>query len=126
MNWKSGFPKVATDYESNLRLRAESDEVAGAGAGENAAWVIVGVGVGSGARRLEQPRVSRGLALLRTPETAGAAVPRGPEGGASALAGDYTVVAAAAHCQAGRADLIQIPDAAGTAAPPTAPAEGRH
>lgn len=62
-------------HSSLAMVRAEGDHVVAPRAGGDAAGVVVRVRVRLRARRLEYPRVCRGLAGLWRPEFPGAAVP---------------------------------------------------
>jgi hypothetical protein len=106
---------------------AEGDDVGRAGgAGEDGGWVVVGVGVGLGARRLEEPRVGRGLALLGAPELPRAAVLRRAVGGAGAAAPHDAVPVAAADSEPLRAHAVEVADAPRGHAVGAGPVERRH
>jgi len=111
-------------------VRAEGDDVGCAGgAGEDGGRIIVGIRVGLGARRLEQPRVRRGLALLGAPKLPRAAVLRGTIRGAGAAATDDAASPAFAGATDGKprgAHAVEVADAAGGDAVRAGAVHGRH
>jgi hypothetical protein len=106
-------------------VRAEGDDVGRAGgAGEDGGGVVVGVRVCLGARRLEQPGVGRGLALLRSAELPRAAVLRRPVRRARAAAPDDALPLV--DGEPGGAHAVEVADAAGGHAVGALPAVRRH
>jgi hypothetical protein len=110
---------------SSVVVRAERDDVGRAGgAGEYGGGVVVRVGVRLGARRLEQPGVGRGLALLRPAEPPRAAVLRRAVRRAGAAAPDDG--APLADGEPGGAHAVEVADAAGGHAVGALPVVRRH
>lgn len=99
-------------------VRAESEQVATAGAGGDAGGVVVSIRVGLRACSLEDPRIGSGLARLRVPEGAGAAVAGGVEGEARTLARHHALLVMRSHLQTHWAHHVQVAHAPRVAALP--------
>nr|GMD30661.1 hypothetical protein CR513_13447 [Ipomoea batatas]GMD32517.1 hypothetical protein CR513_13447 [Ipomoea batatas] len=87
-----------------LMVRTESDQIAAPCASCNASGIIISIRVGLWASGLEDPRVGCGLAGVRAAKAPGAAIPRGVEGRAGALAGHHAPVVMRPHLQPHRAN----------------------
>ena len=108
-----------------VRRGAKGDSVICASAGECAGGIVVCVAVSLWAGFLEQLRVRRGGALVRSRVRAAAAVLWFPERLARALARDVLCPVGAGNLQLGGADAIQVHLAAGFVTVP-AGASMRH
>nr|GMD35630.1 hypothetical protein CR513_13447 [Ipomoea batatas] len=91
-----------------LMVRTESDQIAAPCASCNASGIIISIRVGPWASGLEDPRVGRRLAGVGAAKAPGAAIPRGVEGRAGALAGHHAPVVMRPHLQPHRANGVQF------------------
>lgn len=97
-------------------VRAEGDHVVAASTSGNAGGIIISIRISFWTCSFEDLGISRGLARLRAPEAASAAIPGRVEGRASAFASHHSPVVMRPHLKSHRAHHVQVTDAPGVAA----------